>query len=203
MRKRLFAWMYGRIDRNTRRVTANVRAGLVSDLTGDILEIGCGPGGNLAHYTEGARVTATDYSDHMLARAQTELDSGAIGASITLERAEAGRLAYRDASFDAVVSTLVLCSVGNQADTLAEIRRVLRPGGELRLWEHVRSPRRLIAAAETVVTPLYSQFVDGCHLNRDTAAAVRAAGFEVVSEEHPEVRGHPLQNLVMTARRPE
>ncbi len=203
MRKRLFAWMYGRIDRNTRRVTASLRAELVGDLTGDILEIGCGPGGNLAHYPEGARVTATDYSTHMLARARSEVESGEVSASITLERAEAGRLNYPDASFDAVVSTLVLCSVGNQADTLAEIHRVLRPGGQLRLWEHVRSPRRLIAAAEAVVTPVYSQFADGCHLHRDTAASVRAAGFEVIREDRPRVRGHPLQNLVMTARRPE
>ena len=138
----------------------------------------------------------------MLQRAATELRSGAVSASVTLERAEAGRLDYPDASFDAVVSTLVLCSVDDQAEALAEIRRVLRPGGQLRLWEHVRSPRRLVAAAEAVITPVYSPFADGCHLNRDTAAAVRAAGFDVVSEHHPRVRGHPLQNLVMTARKP-
>ena len=138
----------------------------------------------------------------MRERAATKLQSGAVSASITLEYAKASGLAYPDASFDAVVSTLVLCSVGNQAETLGEIRRVLRPGGELRLWEHVHSLRRLIAAAAAVVTPVYTQFADGCHLNRDTAATVRAAGFEVVRESHPNVRGHPLQNLVMTARRP-
>lgn len=200
--QRWFAWLYGRFDRNTRHATARIRAELVGDLTGDILEIGCGPGANFAHYPPGSLVTATDYSEHMLKSARIEATSDAVAASVTVEHAEAGGLHYPDASFDAVVSTLVLCSVSNLAETLEEIRRVLRPGGEFRLWEHVRSNNRLVAAAQTAVTPFYSPFADGCHLNRDTAAAVHAARFEVLSEDHREVRGHPLPNLVMVARKP-
>jgi ubiquinone/menaquinone biosynthesis C-methylase UbiE len=202
IRKRLFANVYGRIDRSTRRATSRLRSELVGDLEGDVLEIGCGPGANFAHYGPAARVTATDYSDHMLARARAEAALESRADSITVEHAEAGGLGYPDESFDAVVSTLVLCSVGDLEATLAEIRRVLRPGGELRLWEHVRSDRRLVALGQTVVTPVYSPFADGCHLNRDTASAVRDAGFEVLEESHPKVRGHPLPNLVMRAKKP-
>jgi ubiquinone/menaquinone biosynthesis C-methylase UbiE len=202
MRKRLFAWLYGRFDRRTRDVTAGLRADLVGDLTGEILEIGCGPGGNFAHYATGARVTATDYNEHMLERARTEAASEPVAASIAVERADADALRFPTASFDAVVSTLVLCSVTSLDRTLDEVRRVLRPGGELRLWEHVRSANRLLAAAQTAATPLYRPLADGCHLNRDTGAAVRRAGFEVLSEDHPTVGGHPLPNLVMIARKP-
>jgi ubiquinone/menaquinone biosynthesis C-methylase UbiE len=200
--QRWFAWLYGRFDRGTRGATAHLRAELVGDLTGDILEIGCGPGANFEHYPAGARVTATDYNEHMLKHARIEATSEAVTASIAIEPAEADALHFPDASFDAVVSTLVLCSIPDVARTLEEIRRVLRPGGQLRLWEHVRSRHRLVALAQTAVTPLYSPFADGCHLNRDTAAAVHAAGFEVLSEDHREVRGHPLPNLVMVARKP-
>ena len=203
MRQRLFAWVYGRIDRRTRRVTARLRSDLVADLTGDILEIGCGPGANFEHYRSEARVTATDYSDHMLKRARDEAASPAVEATVTVQQADVGELPFPDASFDAVVSTLVLCSVPDQSRALAELHRVLRPGGELRLWEHVRSDRRWVAAAQAAANPVYSPFADGCHLNRDTAAAITAAGFEVLSEDHPKVRGHPLPNLLMIARRPE
>jgi ubiquinone/menaquinone biosynthesis C-methylase UbiE len=202
MRKRLFASLYGRFDRTTRHATAGLRADLVGDLRGDILEIGCGPGGNFAHYAAGARVTATDYNEHMLERARAEAALQTVAASITVERADADALRFPAASFDAVVSTLVLCSVTSLDRTLDEIRRVLRPSGELRLWEHVRSTNRLLAATQTAATPIYTPLADGCHLNRDTGAAVRRAGFEVLSEDHPKVRGHPLPNLVMIARKP-
>jgi ubiquinone/menaquinone biosynthesis C-methylase UbiE len=194
--------VYGRIDRRTRRATARLRSDLIGDLTGDILEIGCGPGANFAHYRPQARVTATDYSEHMLKRAREEAALPSVQATITLQQADIGALSFPDASFDAVVSTLVLCSVPDQSRALAELQRVLRPGGELRLWEHVRSDRRWVAAAQTAANPIYSPCADGCHLNRDTAAAITTAGFEVLSQDRPTVRGHPLPNLLMIARRP-
>ena len=203
MRKRWFAWLYGRVDRATRRSTARLRASLVADLNGDILEIGCGPGANFAHYNSEGRVTATDYSEPMLERARSEAASEAVSASVTVQQADAAALQFPDASFDAIVSTLVLCSVPDLRQTLAELKRVLRPGGELRLWEHIRSDNRLVAFGQTAVTPVYSLVADGCHLNRDTAAAVIAAGFEVLRDDRPSVSGHPLPNLIMVARRPD
>jgi ubiquinone/menaquinone biosynthesis C-methylase UbiE len=203
MRKRLFAWVYGRIDRRTRQATARLRSDLLGDLIGDILEIGCGPGANFAHYRPEARVTATDYSEHMITRARTEATLPSVEASITVQQADIGALPFPDAAFDAVVSTLVLCSVPDQSRALAELHGLLRPGGELRLWEHVRSDRRWVAAAQAAANSIYSPLADGCHLNRNTAAAITAAGFEVLSQDRPTVRGHPLPNLLMIARLPD
>ncbi|MCU1531548.1 MAG: SAM-dependent methyltransferase [Arthrobacter sp.] len=80
-----------------------------------------------------------------------------------------------------VVTSLVLCSVADQAAVLAEIRRVLRPGGTLAFYEHVRSDHRLFAAAEDLLTPLWRRIAGGCHPNRDTLNAITAAGFTVQS----------------------
>jgi len=82
-------------------------------------------------------------------------------------------------SFDAVVASLVLCSVSDVPGGLAELRRVLKPDGELRFFEHVRSDKPWFGLLEDAITPLWSRVGGGCHPNRDTAAAIRAAGFEM------------------------
>ncbi len=87
--------------------------------------------------------------------------------------------ALAEKAFDAAVASLVLCSVPDPAGALAEIRRVLRPGGQLRFFEHVRSANPLLGLAQDAITPLWSRAGGGCHPNRDTAAAIRAAGFHV------------------------
>ena len=84
-----------------------------------------------------------------------------------------------DASADVVVSSLVLCSVADQSLALAEVVRVLRPGGLLLFYEHVRSAHRVLGAAEDLLTPLWSRVAGGCHPNRDTAAMIAAAGLTV------------------------
>jgi ubiquinone/menaquinone biosynthesis C-methylase UbiE len=93
----------------------------------------------------------------------------------------ADELPLDDVSCDAVVTSLVLCTVPDLPDALAEVRRVLRPGGDLRFYEHVRSAHRLMAIAEDLVTPVWSRFAGGCHPNRDSVAAITAAGFDVSS----------------------
>lgn len=181
MRKRLFAKFWGWFEPRTRREFAGHRARLVAGLDGRVLEIGCGNGANFQHYAASATVTATDYSEHMLKQAQQAAEDAA--ATIEVQPADAMQLPFEDGSFDAAVSSLVLCSVPDQARALAELRRVLRPGGELRIFEHVRSDSTWVAAIQRVATPLWQIPGDGCHLDRDTARAVREAGFEVESSE--------------------
>lgn len=118
MRRRLFAWAYARGETVNRRMTGALRRELVSDLSGDVLEIGCGTGTNFAFYDAAARVTATDPNPHMLRRAADA--ARAAGARVSVEVADAGALPFEDGAFDAVVSTLVLCSVPDLPRALAE-----------------------------------------------------------------------------------
>ena len=147
------------------------RAALVSDLRGDVLEIGCGTGMMFEHYAaEGVRVRAVDNDDAFLERARTR-----VRPNVELVKADARHLPFADESFDAVVACLVFCSIPGPEVAFAEAKRVLRPGGELRLIEHVASdravPRALMHAADPVWLWLNHQ---GCHMDRDTAATVRS-----------------------------
>ena len=99
---------------------------------------------------------------------------------VTVQDGVAEALPAADASIDVVVSSLVLCSVADQSAVLTEAVRVLRPGGLLLFYEHVRSSNRVLAAAEDLLTPLWSRVAGGCHPNRDTAAAIAAAGLTVL-----------------------
>ena len=120
----------------------------------------------------------------------------------------ADALPAEDASFDAGVASLVLCSVPDQRSALAELYRVIRPGGELRFYEHVvaRSPR--FARAQHIVDPVWTRIAGGCHLDRDTAAAIEAARFSVESIRRFSFHVSLLDRLaapqiVGVARRPE
>jgi ubiquinone/menaquinone biosynthesis C-methylase UbiE len=197
MRKRLFAALYSRIEGRMVLSTERYRRRLVEGLTGRVLEIGCGPGGGFEYYDPAATVTATDYSEHMLKRAHAA--AAAAPASVTVKHADVMNLQFEDDSFDAAVSALVLCSVPDPARALAELRRVVRPGGELRLFEHVRSDRRWVSVVQRVVTPLWRIPADGCRLDRDTERAVHDAGFEVTSSER---RSLGLPHILLSARPP-
>jgi ubiquinone/menaquinone biosynthesis C-methylase UbiE len=99
------------------------------------------------------------------------------GIPLVLARAE--ELPFRDGTFDTVITGLVLCSVDDPARALAEIRRVLRPGGALRALEHVRDERGWAAAVQDALQPSWTRFTGGCRPNRDTERAISDAGFRV------------------------
>ncbi|HZP43641.1 MAG TPA: class I SAM-dependent methyltransferase [Candidatus Binatia bacterium] len=165
-----------------RRFMAAEREAVVGGARGRVLEIGCGTGLNLPYYTAAATERwAVEPDPFMLARAARR--AAEQGVAVDLRRAPAESLPFADDFFDTVVSTLVLCTVADPARALAEVRRVLRPGGELRFYEHVRSASRLGALGQDVVTPLWRRIAAGCHPNRDVAGAIRAAGFTIVALE--------------------
>ena len=153
----------------------HLRRELLARVQGRVLEIGAGTGANLAHYGKDARVVLSEPDGAMLRRAPLG------GTPAVLACAE--RLAFAAGSFDTVVSTLVLCNVTDQARALAEIRRVLRPSGQLLLLEHVGSADLRTARWQARLTPAWKKLARGCHLNRNTAAALAQAGFRIQSLE--------------------
>lgn len=160
---------------------ANLRQRLISPLAGQILEIGVGTGLTFPHYGSDARVIGIEPEPTLLAGAAPR----ARARDFTLHRARAEALPFANASFDTVVTTLVFCSIPDAAlaGTLAEVRRVLRPGGRLVQLEHTRSGHRVLDWGLDRIAPLWLRASGGCHVNRDTAALLGAAGWRIVRHE--------------------
>lgn len=153
------------------------RARLVANLNGDVLEIGVGEGANLPYYRQATRLWAIEPDAE---RAQTARTVAATCAMpVTIDVAGAERLPYPDAAFDHVVSSLVFCSVADQAVALREIRRVLKPNGVLHMVEHVRPETRWLATLFSVITPWWRQIAHNCHLDRPTLAVLQQEGWQV------------------------
>ncbi|WNG41756.1 class I SAM-dependent methyltransferase [Archangium minus] len=145
---------------------------LVEGLSGRVLEVGTGTG-LLSYPPSVSSVVAIDIDPELLDRASHRRPG------VTLMRADVQQLPFPNGSFDAVVACLVFCTVEDPARGLAEIRRVLRPGGQLRLLEHVRSPHPTVARLQDRLTPVWSRLAMGCQLNRDTVPLVEASGFRI------------------------
>lgn len=178
-----FAAIYDRMsEAEEKKFFGAIRQELLSDVSGEVLEIGAGTGLNFQYYPAGAHVIATEPDPYMLRRAEERAKKAT--ATIELRQAPGEELPFPDATFDFVVDTLVLCSVQNPRKVLAEVKRVLKPGGELRLYEHVRSRNPVNAVAQNLVQPVWSWLGAGCHPNRDTERFVREAGFEVVRSQN-------------------
>lgn len=192
--QRLFAAAMARGGRGHETLVAARKAALLAGLTGDVLEIGPGSGPNLAYYAPTIRWVGVEPNPYM--HPYLRRSAARQGLAVELRQGTAEALPVPDQSMDAVVSTLVLCSVHDQAQALAEVRRVLRPGGRFLFLEHVAAPtgsrlRRL----QNLVRPLWQTLGDGCHPNRETWAAIQEAGFAQVQIEHfdlpiPLIPGH-------------
>jgi SAM-dependent methyltransferase len=174
-----FAKAYSRVSLAAeRRGIAAHRDRLLEELHGRVVEVGAGNGLNFARYPVAvSQVVAVEPDDHLRSLAVEAAESAPV--PIIVVSGDAERLPLDGGCCDAVVASLVLCSVPDVPAALAEVWRVLRPGGELRFYEHVRSARSVYGFAEDLITPLWSRIAGGCHLNRDTAGALRAAGFDI------------------------
>lgn len=148
------------------------RAWLARGARGRTLDLGAGTGRDLPLYPPGVAAVAVEPDRGSLARARRR------APAVPLVRARAEALPFRDGAFDTVVCGLVLCSVDDPARALAEARRVLRPGGALRLLEHVRA-RGVGGALQDLAQPAWTAVTGGCHPNRETERAVAAAGFAI------------------------
>jgi SAM-dependent methyltransferase len=160
------------------RGAADHRRRLVEAAHGTVIEIGAGYGASFPFYPAAVTGVLALEPDPTL-RALALAAAIRAPVPVTVQDGVAESLPAADASVDVVVSSLVLCSVAEQSAALAEALRVLRPGGLLLFYEHVRSAHRVLAAAEDLLTPVWSRMAGGCHPNRDTAATIAEAGFTV------------------------
>ena len=147
--------------------------------TDRILELGVGTGKNIRYYPAGRDVVAMDISEGMLARARHRAER--LCATVRLEVGDAQALSYADASFDVVVATFLFCSVPDPVLGLTEAKRVLKPGGQLLLVEHVVSQRAVLRRLMQWIDPI-PLHIWGAHIDRDTVDNVRRAGFVDVTD---------------------
>jgi SAM-dependent methyltransferase len=176
----IFARVYARLSRCTEREVGELRSELLAGLYGRVVEVGAGNGLNFAHYPGSvAEVVAVEPEPYLRALAGDE--AGRVRVPVTVVDGVADELPSEDAGFDAAVASLVLCSVPEPVAALTELRRVLRPDGELRVFEHVRSRRPRKARLQRLAdrSRIWPLLAGGCHSARDTLAAIEAAGFKL------------------------
>lgn len=187
VRGRLNAGFFRLIDGYVHAVLGDRKRALFADLPDTVVEIGPGTGTNMRYYRPGTTLVAVEPNPHMhpgLRRAAQRrgvtLDLRAVGAEAT---------GLPDASVDDVVCTLVLCTVPDPVAVLAEVRRVLRPGGRLLLIEHVAAaPGTALAAVQLVLRPGWRWAFEGCDLRRHTADLLDHAGFRIVDIQRYHLR---------------
>jgi SAM-dependent methyltransferase len=172
-------WLYDvMVKGSERKLLGPIRADLLGTLSGEIVELGAGTGLNFPHYPASAHVRAIEPDASMLANARER----ARRASARIELIQGGDEALEtiaESSVDAVVATLVFCSVDEPARTMQRVLRVLRPGGQFVTMEHVRDAGRW-GRMQSLLTPLWSRLCANCHLDREMECTIRDAGLRNV-----------------------
>ena len=187
----LFASQYDRFLAAAERDGLGARRErLLERARGRVLEIGAGTGLNLGYYPDTLeRLVLTEPSEPMAARLKERVAKSHMACEIVAAPAE--KLPFEDDSFDTVVSTLVLCTVPDPEATIAEIRRVLAPGGALLAMEHVRSESEDTAKWQDRLERPWRWWGNGCRCNRDTVSSVESAGFTWEELQHGTVPHAP------------
>jgi ubiquinone/menaquinone biosynthesis C-methylase UbiE len=175
---RAFAAAYDPVLRGAERAgLAQLREELLADLRGHVVELGAGTGANLDHLGDAVELlTALEPSAPMADRLRRHA-ARTVDHAVEVIEAPAEALPLESGSVDAVVSTLVLCTVADPEQALREIRRVLRPDGKLALIEHVRGEGTMVQV-QRAIDPVWHVVGRGCHVTRDTRATVAQAGFD-------------------------
>lgn len=179
----LFGRCYALLSRRADAGEVGVRRNaLLARAKGRVLDVGAGPGDTFRHVSPAVdRVVAVEPDRTMIGQARRRL--GEAPASPLLVRGVAERLPFRDRAFDTAVAALVLCTVDDAHAAVAEIHRVLRPGGRLLVMEHVRASDEILAAWQDRLQPLWSWCNGGCRPNRTTVDTIRRAGFRFTALE--------------------
>lgn len=200
----IFARCYTRIGHLMEAEVADHRRKLLAGSSGRVIEVGAGTGLNFPHYPATVtEVLAVEPEPYLRRLALTTARQAPVPIRVVAGTAEA--LPAHDASFDTVVASLVLCSVADLVRSLAEIRRVLRPGGVLRFYEHVRADAARLARWQDRLERPWGWLAGGCHPNRDTVAAITAAGLHVVELDRFDLQAMPppvRRHVLGVAQRP-
>jgi ubiquinone/menaquinone biosynthesis C-methylase UbiE len=178
---RFARYLERREQRRPDEVAHGLRRRLLAGLRGRVIEVGAGDGRSFEHYrTQVTELVAVEPDAEARAAAGERARSASIPIDVLDGVADA--LPAEDGAFNAAVVMGVLCSVPDPASALQELRRVVKPGGELRFWEHVRSEHALFRLVQHSFDKLFwTRSLGGCETTRDTEAAIREAGFEVVA----------------------
>jgi len=203
----VFARIYDRVGAAAEEAgAADHRRELLEGLTGRVVEIGAGNGLNFDHYPRAVTgVLAVEPEPYLRSKAQEA--AAQAGVDVEVVAGTADDLPAEGETFDAAVFSLVLCSVPDQQRALTEARRVLKPGGELRFYEHVRAASEKLARLQARLDRwIWPRVSGGCHVSRDTGAAIEAAGFVVERRRDFDFKpcflaGHAAPHIIGRARR--
>jgi len=203
LRNPFFARLYHHVLRRVEGPgVIRCRQEALQGLTGTVLEVGAGDGANFRHYPDSVQEILAIEPEPYLRRHAMEAAAEA-AADVRVVAGDGDHLPAADNTVDAVVYVLVLCSVPDQARALAEVRRVLRPGGQLRVFEHVRAQHRVARRAQQVAdATFWPRCFGGCHVGRDTLGAIAAAGLDTSGVRRFVLRGEgepPMPYILGTA----
>ncbi|MDW5265605.1 MULTISPECIES: class I SAM-dependent methyltransferase [Acidobacteriaceae] len=183
MRQRIFAWAFARFNHRYEQFVSAYKQRLFAGLSGTVIELGAGTGVNL-RYLDRDRVSWIGVDPNPFMRPYLLREADRLGMAADCRIGTAYELPVEDESVDAVISTLVLCSIDDQQRALREVLRVLKPGGRFLFIEHVAAPvGSRLRRMQRLITPLWGQLCDGCHPNCETAAQIKHAGFTAVEYE--------------------